>query len=1106
MKIIFRLLIFFIIIFLNSLLSKDLQKVSLQLKWFDQFQFAGYYMAKEKGFYKDVGLDVEIKKYLHGIDLVKKVVNKEVNYAIGGSNLIIDKSEGKNINLLYSIFQTSPFVAISKKSSNIKDIKSFENKKLALSNDKLAASIFAMVSSKNIKIDDINMVKTKDKISDLINNKVDIISTYISSSVYSLKQKGIEVDIFNPKDYGFDFYGDILFTSDYERNNHKQRVLDFKKASLKGWKYAFSNLQESVDLVFNKYNTQNKTKQALLYEANELKKLAFYNIQKKDIGKIDRHKIQRIYDAYNFLGYVKNKVDIDKFIFKNDNMLNLTSQEKKHLKNNPIIKVANQENCPPFNYNSDKKVKGYMVDYIELLASKLDIKIKYISGYTQAEFIKMIQTSSLDLLINISKNKQIQKDISFSKEIAFCKNMIYTNVKNQNFNSFKDLEGKTVAIPRGSFIQSFLKENNPNIKQVLVKDFLEALKLLSKGEVDATIGKKEVIDFLLLSHAISNIVPVRNSLDNELLIPIQMGVSKKDQILIDILNKAQNSLTEDEKDQLEKKWFGENTKTKAPGTNILTKKEKEYLENKKVLRVCVRKDWLPIESIENDKYIGISADFLNLISKKLSIPLKIINSKNQLEHIEHLNLGKCDIKPILQNGNDRFVLYKSTKPYINDSIGLVTKIEQPFISDYSILENKKIFIKKGFDKSIGFIKKKYPNIIFQEVENINTALKKVALGEAFAYIGTSLNSSFCIQKNFSTKLKIVNSFKNLELGLGVLNSEPQLLSILNKMMDSLTKIDKQKIFNNWITVTIEKKADFSLAYKLFGVLFIILLILMYKVYLKNRHYKELELQVNMTKKAEKRLEKLNQTLEDKVQEEVRKYKQINQQLIYQSRLAQMGEMISMIAHQWRQPLNSISLTSSNLLFKCMMDDIDKELFEKEIALIDEYSQHLSTTIDDFREFFKEKKEKEKTSIAKILNTTLDIVRTSIENKNIKIVTDLNCNSEFETYANEVKQVVLNLIKNAEDVLLEKKIDEPIITIHSSCTKDCDKRVLTIKDNGGGVPDEIIDKIFDPYFSTKLELDGTGLGLYMSKTIIESHCGGKLSVYNDHEGAIFKVEF
>ncbi|MCK5110948.1 MAG: cache domain-containing protein [Arcobacteraceae bacterium] len=229
-----------------------------------------------------------------------------------------------------------------------------------------------------------------------------------------------------------------------------------------------------------------------------------------------------------------------------------------------------------------------------------------------------------------------------------------------------------------------------------------------------------------------------------------------------------------------------------------------------------------------------------------------------------------------------------------------------------------------------------------------------------------------------------------------------------------------------------------------------------------------------------------------------------QQMLHQSRFAQMGEMINMIAHQWRQPLNAISLTSNNLAFKCMMDDYDKDLFQKEIGLIDEYSQHLSKTIDDFRGFFKENKEKEITTLEKIVNSTLNIVKVSVENKNIKLIIDLNCNKELKTYPSEIKQVLLNLIKNAEDILLENKIENPTITIKSSCRIGQDNQVLVVKDNAGGIPDDIIDKIFDPYFSTKLEKDGTGLGLYMSKTIIEEHCGGKISVSNDKDGATFKI--
>ncbi len=233
-------------------------------------------------------------------------------------------------------------------------------------------------------------------------------------------------------------------------------------------------------------------------------------------------------------------------------------------------------------------------------------------------------------------------------------------------------------------------------------------------------------------------------------------------------------------------------------------------------------------------------------------------------------------------------------------------------------------------------------------------------------------------------------------------------------------------------------------------------------------------------------------------------KEKDQQLFAQSRLAQMGEMISMIAHQWRQPLTAISATTSNLRFKIMLDDIDKDVFEKEIALIDDYSQHLSSTIDDFRGFFKENKIKKLTTLESIVESTLSIVKTSVENKNIIIVKNLTCNAQFKTNVNEVRQVLLNLIKNAEDVLIERDIKQACITIETRC--EIDKNMLIVRDNAGGIPIDIKEKIFDPYFSTKRSKDGTGLGLYMSKTIIEDHCGGILHVDNDSEGAVFTIVF
>ena len=244
--------------------------------------------------------------------------------------------------------------------------------------------------------------------------------------------------------------------------------------------------------------------------------------------------------------------------------------------------------------------------------------------------------------------------------------------------------------------------------------------------------------------------------------------------------------------------------------------------------------------------------------------------------------------------------------------------------------------------------------------------------------------------------------------------------------------------------------------------------------------------------------RVNLNLKKQVDEAIEKTKAKDQQLLSQSRLAQMGEMISMIAHQWRQPLAAISATSNSLNIKVQLQTLDDKTILELTDRISQYSQHLSSTIDDFRLFFKPNKEKTNTNYNEILTSVLNIIETSIINKNITIKKELNSTTQFYSYPNEIKQVILNLLKNAEDVLIEREIENPEIIIKSY------NNILEIIDNGGGVKDEIYEKIFDPYFTTKDEKNGTGLGLYMSKTIIEEHCKGTLTIRNSENRAIFRI--
>lgn len=225
-------------------------------------------------------------------------------------------------------------------------------------------------------------------------------------------------------------------------------------------------------------------------------------------------------------------------------------------------------------------------------------------------------------------------------------------------------------------------------------------------------------------------------------------------------------------------------------------------------------------------------------------------------------------------------------------------------------------------------------------------------------------------------------------------------------------------------------------------------------------------------------------------------------MIAQSRHAAMGEMIGMIAHQWRQPITAIAMGANNIIVDIALDSLTNEGLNEYATDIIDQTQHLSKTIDDFRNFFKPHKEREKTDVCAILDETLSVIGKSLENNNIEVILETDCQTSISIYARELLQVYLNLLKNAKEALIENKVEEGKIII--TITEDVDNVIITICDNAGGIEPGIMKQIFDPYFTTKDEKTGTGLGLYMSQTIVNKHLKGKLEVENRSEGACFTI--
>ncbi|MEA3373517.1 MAG: DUF3365 domain-containing protein [Campylobacterota bacterium] len=222
-------------------------------------------------------------------------------------------------------------------------------------------------------------------------------------------------------------------------------------------------------------------------------------------------------------------------------------------------------------------------------------------------------------------------------------------------------------------------------------------------------------------------------------------------------------------------------------------------------------------------------------------------------------------------------------------------------------------------------------------------------------------------------------------------------------------------------------------------------------------------------------------------------------MLAQSRHAAMGEMISMIAHQWRQPITVIAMGANNLLADVELEDVQPESVRQSAALMLEQTHHLSKTIDDFKNFFRPNKKTEMTLVNDVLEENFSIVGKSLENHNIAVEKEYNSVTPIPIFSRELLQVFINILKNAKEALIEKEIKEPLISV---ATREDEEHVyISICDNGKGIDPAILAKIYDPYFSTKDEKIGTGLGLYMSKTIVEKHLKGIIKAENREEGGI-----
>ncbi len=553
---------------------------------------------------------------------------------------------------------------------------------------------------------------------------------------------------------------------------------------------------------------------------------------------------------------------------KRTDVLQLDKEEQAFLAANPVLRVHNEMDWPPFNFNERSKPLGYSIDVMDLIARKTGFRIEYISGPAWNDFLAMAKERQIDVLLNIVSTAERRQYLRFTRPYAFNPNVIVSK-KSAKFDSIASLTGKTVAVPRGFFYEELLSKDYPEIKLHRVDNILEALKAISVGKADAALGEAAVFNHLLAQHLMNDLTITgeadlgRPDLDN-----LRIGVRADWPVLQGILDRAIESISRDEIADISQRWMGNENYIARPGSGLsLTEAEKAYLEKQPGVTYCANPDWMPIERIgSGGQHEGMVADYLALMADRIGINLTLVQTENSAQSLEFAKGRRCDLMSAAFETPQAGRQLNFTKPYLRLPLVIAIRENEIFVDGLKALSNKTIAVAKGYGL-LQKLQRDYPKLQVVEVENIVDGLRQVEEGRLFGIVGAIAPVGHAIRKQRFLNIKIGGRLdEDWKLAVAVRNDSPELLSMFNKATDYITEEEHSKVFQRWVSVKFEHDVDYDLLWKLAltaGLIVAFIALWNWKLARLNR---QLTQEIGLRQQAEQALTQANDSLNSKNRE------------------------------------------------------------------------------------------------------------------------------------------------------------------------------------------------------------------------------------------------
>ncbi|WP_320036440.1 transporter substrate-binding domain-containing protein [Halarcobacter sp.] len=869
------------------------------------------------------------------------------------------------------------------------------------------------------------------------------------------------------------------------------------------------------------------------------------------------------------------------------NQINFTQEELDFINKHPKIKIGSIDTYIPFSFVYNEKKVGFTQELLDIISKKSGLTFEKVGG-TWPEVFGKFKNNQIDVISELSYRKERVSYTLYTKPYYEIPISVFANSDFGSYTGLKSLENKKVGIVKNSYLIDVLNQDK-DIKIVEFDTNNDKFYALRDKKVDAVISGAISIHRLerLLIKGIKPIgLFVHDEAKNE---DLRFGIRKEKPILASIMRKTLDSIPFSTITQLKQKWILDNYHDNLDDDKkiVFNEKEKEFIKNNPELTYS-EINWKPLSIIENNTMNGIMGEYLNIISQRTGIKFKYIPSNNWLEVLDKFKEKKIDIVPGIGSSPQETKLGFTSHTYSSYPMVVVTTEKFNYIQNLNELSGKTVAVPKGYT-SYNFLIENYPKLNIRTTSDIKEALIMVESGEADAFIGHIATSLYNMSELHLRNLKIsgITNFTFQHKYL-IQKDSPVLISIINKVLDSITEIEKKEIHSKWIQpLVVKETVDYSLIYKLLIAFLIVLGIILYflnklkkqkkefetifkiskdgiaitdlktnflecnEAYLKMLGYTKNELinKSSISLTAPEYIEKTENALDIAIKEGyIKNFEKVTigkngrrvrvnitisvlpdkKRLLFITKdvtslklfennlkLASMGEMIGNIAHQWRQPLSVITTSASGLRLKSEYgENIKDEEIQEFSEKIIEQARYLSETIDDFKNFIKGTTEFRIIDIKDIIQSSLSLTFAATNDNYIKVIKKTDESIKIDGNRNELEQVLINIINNSKDALVENVKDtERYIFIE---TKKINNKTLELKvyDNGGGILEKNLDRIFEPYFTTKHKSIGTGLGLSIVDKIIRERHKQMITVYNEefkyegksYKGACFSIIF